>query len=133
MTLNELKNAITSIYPTAKAGVDYSLATDSSGASTIALWNNALGAQPTDSQLATAAAAYDLGVAKGSQLAILGAAFNAAYGANITYNGATFPTTPDVQQLLVFAQSAGIAKGNTLPSEFACKDIHGVPVPMTFA
>lgn len=133
MTLNELNNAIVSLYPTAVAGVDYSITTDTSGANSIRLWNNALGVQPTSTQLATAAAAYDLGVAKQTQMGILQAAFNQAFYASVAYNGDTFLADQQSQSLLVAAQAAGIAKGGTLPNGVYVKNAAGSLVLMTYA
>lgn len=133
VTLNDLKNAISTLYPAAKPGVDYTLATDTSGNSTIALWNNALGAQPTTAQITAAVSTYSLSSAKAAQLAILQAASTAAATANLVYGTHTFPTDQATVQLAKDAYIAAQANGGTMPANFYVLDINGARVTVTLA
>lgn len=132
MNQAQLISVIANLFPTAILNSDYTIAIDSSGNATIKLWNNALGTQPTSALLTTTLATLQLQQAQQSQLATLGAAYQAAVATPVPYMSTSFPNDAVHQQLLArAAQAYNIA--NAVPTDFYVPDVNNKPVPMTLA
>lgn len=104
MTAAQLQQVIASIYPAAVTASTstYTMAVDTSGNATIALWNNTLGTEPTTAQLTAALTALQLAAAQQSQIATLDASYNGnRYGAPVAITSGsttlTFPTDTATQ------------------------------------
>ncbi len=133
MNSTQLVQVLQVLFPAMLQGANgYTIAVDSSGNASILLWNNALGVQPTVAQLTAELAALQLAQAKQAQLAILGAAYQAAMSAPISYMGTTFANDPAHQQVLSRAVQAFTLAG-AVPSGFFVPDINNVKVSMTLA
>lgn len=132
MNLDELVQAMQTIYPTAMRTKDYTVATDDAGNATIATWNNALGAQPTTDQLTSALTVIQLAAAKTAQLALLTLSYNGATSANVPYMETNFLADPDSQN--IFGQALTIYNAvGSVPDGFFTADSTGTKVPMTLA
>ncbi len=132
MNQSQLIQAITALMPNANYSRDYTIAVDASGNATILLWNNALGTQPTATQLASTLATLQLQAAKAQQLQLLAAAYQAAMTAPIAYMGTTFANDPVHQQILSRAVQAFTLAG-AVPSGFFVPDSNNAKVSMTLA
>lgn len=127
MTLSQLQQAVTYLFPTAVYPTTYTATVDSSGNATIALWNNTLGAQPTTDQLTTALAASQLAQAKTTQNALVTDSYNTArYGTpvSISVSGVTLTFPVDVvtqQNVMGYLCAYGLPNASAMP-------VGGVPL-----
>ena len=135
MTLAELQQAVRQLFPSAIYGPSYTAAVDASGNATIALWNNTLGAQPTDTALSDALAASQLATAKAQQEEALVKAYSAArWGTPVSITSGsttlTFPTDTATQTNVAHYLSVfrGMA---TLPGSVPLADSGGVVQSIT--
>lgn len=107
MTLENLQQYISGVYPTAQYIRDYTMATDDTGNAYILLWNNSIGPQPTNEQLQAQADLLTLRRAQSDKVNQLQSIYTAhRFGATITIQlesgqSATFPTDPLTQQNVV--------------------------------
>ncbi len=103
MTLQQLQSSIAYLFPSAAPNVSYTTVVDSTGNATIALWNNALGAQPTTAQLTSALATVELAPSKAAQITTLDSSYQTArYNTPVTITSTTkaswvFPTDASTQ------------------------------------
>lgn len=129
MTLDDLVQAIKALYPAAVRVKDYTTA-GSDNAVTIATWNNTLGAQPTEDQLAQTLVQNQLSAAKAIQLRALSLSYTRATAADVPYMGSTFLADPSSQQ--IFGQAITIYNSiGSVPDGFFTVDASGNKVPMT--
>ncbi len=137
MTLTELQQAILSIYPTAVYPSTYTVAVDTSGNATIALWNNSIGVQPTATQLADALAVLEVKPAQTAQLATLLASYNAQrYGAPVPIVSGTttwsFPTDT-LTQTNVMGYLVAFNAATTPAGGLPLQDVNGTVQMLTYA
>jgi hypothetical protein len=85
MTLQELQEAVRELFPSSIYGVNWTASVDAAGDATIALWNNAIGTEPSTATLESALSASQLTAAKLAQNAVLLRAYeNARYGTPVS-------------------------------------------------
>lgn len=137
MTLAELQQAVAFLFAAAVYGQSYTAAVDASGNATIALWNNALGAQPDATALSTALSGAQLAAAKTAQMETLVSAYSAArYGTPVTVtSGSTTLSFPADQatQMNVSGYLVAYASPNTPPASMPLADVNGVAQSVTYA
>lgn len=125
MDVNDVVAAVKAIYPGAARVKDYTVVNGE-----IATWNEAVGPQPTDAQIAAALAVRDLQNAKYAQYRALSGSYEAAKSANVAYMGTTFLADAASQQIFGQALTVYKAVGST-PDGFFATDAGGNQVPMT--
>lgn len=129
MSIDELVQAVRVLYPSAMRGNDYT-ANVTAGVATLALWNNALGEQPTSDQLTTTLLAVQLSEAKQTQLNMLAAAYSAATASDVAYMSTTFAADQQSQQ--IFGQALTVYNvAGAVPTGFFTADAAGNKVTMT--
>ena len=134
-------NELIYLFPTAIAGVDFTVQDDGSGP-VITSWNSGkLGTQPTATEISNATAAATLVFTKTANIAVLQAAYQTAINAPVTFKNAagvtstyTFGSTlthggTNAQELLTQILSAG----STAWTAGVWFDTAGVAQAMTFA
>lgn len=128
--LHNTITAVSSLFPTARYSIDYTIqVTD--GVASILTWNAAIGNQPTVDEIQSALASVQLAGYKQLQSNAIQASYqNAAYNTPIAYMGTTFWTDSDSQFKLLGA-AWGYGKTGSVPDGFAWWDATGAGVPMT--
>jgi hypothetical protein len=131
MTQVELQQAVRQLYPSSIYNVDWTVVVDTSGTATLKLWNNALGPQPTDTELAAALAASQLAVAKATQTSQLLAAYqtevyNTPVSLTVGSNTYSFPVD-DATQTNITKYLSVFAKMTTPPATVPLADANGKP------
>ncbi len=132
MTAAQLQSAIASLFPTAKSGIDYTFTLDSAGNATITLWNNALGVQPTMTELTAAVTAAQLASAQQAQIAIITAASVTAQTTGFTSSALgsayTYPSSPTDQGNLTAVVTSSLYPNapTTASYSFWCTSAAGV-------
>lgn len=133
MTLDLMKQAIASLYPKAQPNIDYTATVDSAGNASILLWNNALGPQPTDAQLASSGGNLTLSAAKTAQSAAVEAAYeNATFATAIAYKSTTF-WADEKSQFLLLGAVVGYQSAGATPPGFAWWDATNTAQPMSLS
>jgi hypothetical protein len=128
----QLLNVLSILFPGSLYPRDYTLAVDGSGNASISMWSGTIGAQPTADQLATELASLQFQQAQAAQIALLGAAYQAAVASAVAYMGTAFMDDPEHQQLLARAVQAYTLAG-AVPAGFFVPDVNNAPVAMTLA
>ncbi len=135
MTLAELQQAVLYLFPKVVYGQNYTAGVDSTGAATIDLWQNALGAQPDTTALTAALAAAQLAAAKTAQEQTLTTAYDSArYASTVALtSGSTTLTFPTDQatQLNIMGYVATFAKMATPPASVILADASGTVQSLT--
>lgn len=132
MNQTQLLNLLSIQYPGSMNVRDYTVAVDSSGNATISLWNNALGTQPTPTQLAAELATLQLQQAQQAQIALIAQASNAAqttgFSSSALGSAYTYPSGLQDQANLTACIVASLMPGNasTWTVLFWCTSSAGV-------